>query len=212
MARILVVGASRGIGLATLKRALEAGHDVRAFARSASRIELADARLEKFDGDALDRPAIEKALEGCDCVVQSLGASVTFAKVDTFSRATRILVDAMTALGPRRLLCVTGFGAGETRGRGGILYDYLFMPLVLKRIYDDKDVQERIVRDSGLDWTIVRPGYLNNGPLTGRVEAIYDPSRWRLGPISRADVADYLVAAVADASTFRKTPVLVAAA
>ena len=211
MARVLVIGASRGIGLATVQRALEAGHEVRALSRAASRIELTNPRLEKIDGDALDKSAIEKALQSRDCVIQSLGASQFFAKVDLFSRATRILVDAMTASGPRRLLCVTGFGAGETRGRGGFLYDLVFMPLVLKRIYDDKDVQERIIRGSSLDWTIVRPGTLNNGPYTGRLEAIDEPSRWRLGPISRADVAGYLVGAIADASTFGKTPVLVAA-
>jgi putative NADH-flavin reductase len=211
MARVLVVGASRGIGLATVLRAVEAGHEVRAFSRAAGRIELTHPRLEKIDGDALDRAAVEKALQSQDCVIQSLGAKQLFAKVDLFSRATRILVDAMTAAGPRRLLCVTGFGAGETRGRGGLLYDLVFMPLVLKRIYDDKDVQERIVRGSSLDWTIVRPGILNNGPYTGRVEAINEPSQWRLGPISRADVAGYLVGAIADASTYGKSPVLVAA-
>lgn len=210
MARVLVIGASRGIGLEAVKLALEAGHDVCAFARSASRIALSNERLEKFDGDALDHSSVKLALRSRDAVIQVLGAPVSFAKVDTFSRATRILVDAMTANGPRRLLCVTGFGAGETRGRGGFLYDAIFMPLVLKRIYDDKDVQERIIRNSSLDWTIVRPGYLNDGPLTGRIDAIEEPARWRLGPISRADVAGYLVGAISDASTFRKTPVLVA--
>lgn len=212
MARILVIGASRGIGLATVKRALEADHEVRAFSRAASRIELTSPRLEKIDGDALIEAAVEKALQSEDAVIQVLGTGPSLSKVDTFSKATRILVDAMTASGPRRLLCVTGFGAGETRGRGGILYDYVFMPLVLRRIYDDKDVQERIIRDSSLDWTIVRPGYLSNGPYTGRVDAIDEPSKWRLGPISRADVAGYLVDAIADVSTFRKAPVLVASA
>ena len=148
MARILVIGASRGIGLATVKRALEADHEVRAFSRAASRIELTSPRLEKIDGDALIEAAVEKALQSEDAVIQVLGTGPSLSKVDTFSKATRILVDAMTASGPRRLLCVTGFGAGETRGRGGILYDYVFMPLVLRRIYDDKDVQERIIRDS----------------------------------------------------------------
>ncbi|KAB2847916.1 MAG: NAD(P)H-binding protein [Hyphomicrobiaceae bacterium] len=208
MARVLVIGASRGIGLETVNRALEVGHHVRAFARSASRIGVAHPQLEIIVGDALEAAAVGAAIEGQDAVIQTLGADAFLSKVETFSRATRILVDAMTAKGPRRLLSVTGFGAGETRGRGGLLYDFFVMPLVLKRVYDDKDVQERIIRSSGLDWTIVRPGYLTNRPFTGRIDVIEDPARWRLGSISRKDVAAYLVGAIADEASVGKAVVL----
>ena len=78
-----------------------------------------------------------------------------------FSKATRVLVDAMQAKGVKRLLVVTGLGAGDSRGHGGLLYDAVLFPLVLKRVYDDKDVAEQIVKASGLDWTIVRPGALD---------------------------------------------------
>ena len=64
----------------------------------------------------------------------------------------------------KRLIAVTGLGAGDSRGHGGFIYDAVVFPLLLKRVYDDKDVQERIVRSSGLDWTIVRPGLLTNRP------------------------------------------------
>src|SRR5262245_22501297 len=92
----------------------------------------------------------------------------------------------------KRLICVTGFGAGDSRGRGGLLYDVAFC-LLLGRIYDDKDVQERIIRNSRLDWVIVRPVILTDGPGTRAYRAVVDPRAWTCGFISRADVADFLI-------------------
>jgi NAD(P)-dependent dehydrogenase (short-subunit alcohol dehydrogenase family) len=77
MSAVLIIGASRGIGLEAVRLALKAGHSVRALARSASAIRLRDPRLEKLDGDALDREMIERALEGVHAVIQTLGVSPT---------------------------------------------------------------------------------------------------------------------------------------
>jgi hypothetical protein len=77
------------------------------------------------------------------------------------------LVDAMKAAGLKRLIAVTGLGAGDSRGHGGLLYDVVVFPLLLKRVYDDKDVQEWIIKSSGLDWTIVRPGSCGSMNLSG---------------------------------------------
>ncbi len=212
MARILIVGASRGTGLETVRKALAAGHSVRALARSASTIPIEDEKLEKVTGDATDKTALLNALEGVDAVIVTLGAapsaSTTISGTRLFSTATRALVDTMKETGVRRLVAVTGIGAGESRGHGGLLYDWVIFPLVLKRVYDDKDVQEQIIRQSGLDWTIVRPGLLTNGPATGQYRALLDPSEWRAGQISRADVADFLVREVAERKYAGQAPVL----
>lgn len=213
MARILIVGASRGTGLETVRKALAAGHSVRALARSASTIPIEDEKLEKVTGDATDKTALLNALEGVDAVIVTLGAapsaSTTISGTRLFSTATRALVDTMKETGVRRLVAVTGIGAGESRGHGGLLYDWVIFPLVLKRVYDDKDVQEQIIRQSGLDWTIVRPGLLTNGPATGQYRALLDPSEWRADQISRADVADFLVTEVTERNYVGRAPVLV---
>jgi putative NADH-flavin reductase len=213
MATVLVIGASRGIGLETVKRALDAGHRVRAFARGAASIPLEAPALARIAGDALDKTGVAAAVANCDVVIQSLGAAkgaqALLSGTTLFSQATRILIDAMREHGVRRLVAVTGFGAGDSRGHGGFLYDALIFPLVLKRVYDDKDVQEQMIRASGLDWTIARPGLLTSGPATGQVRALADPRDWRTGTISRADVADFLVREAFERRFVGKTPLLI---
>jgi putative NADH-flavin reductase len=213
MTKLLVIGASRGIGLETVKAALRAGHTVRALARSAASIPIQDAGLEKVSGDALDSDTIRDALRDVNVVIQTLGVDISpraiFERTTLFSRSTRILVDAMKAAGVKRLIAVTGLGAGDSRGHGGFLYDTLAFPLLLKRVYDDKDVQESIIKSSGLDWTIVRPGLLTSSPATGQYRALTAPKEWWFGTISRADVADFLVRQIGDGALIGTTPLLI---
>ena len=213
MARILVIGASRGIGLETVKALLARGHEVRAFARKATAIPIDDARLEKVDGNALDPASIAPALDGVDAVVQSLGVDFGVNAVvkgtTLFSSSTRILVDAMKQKGPQRLVAVTGFGAGDSRGHGGLLYDAVMFPLVLKRVYDDKDISEQMIKASGLEWTIARPGILTNSAAGGAYQVLTDPETWRAGPIARADVGDFLAEEVTARRYVHQTPVLI---
>ena len=153
------------------------------------------------------------AVAGADAVIQALGAPKTalavLAGTTLFSKATRILIDAMQAAGVRRLVTVTGMGAGDSRGHGGFLYDALMFPLVLKRIYDDKDVQEQMIRASGLDWTIARPGLLTGGAATGRMRVLADARTGRWARVTRADVADFLVREAFERRYVGKTPLLI---
>ena len=169
--------------------------------------------MEKLAGNALDSDTIRNALQSVDAVIQTLGVDISLRAIleptTLFSRSTRILVDAMKAAGVNRLVAVTGLGAGDSRGHGGILYDGVVFPLLLKRVYGDKDVQEWIIKSSGLDWTIVRPGLLTNRPATGRYRVLSVPQEWRFGVISRADVADFLVRQVDDRTLIGATPLLI---
>jgi putative NADH-flavin reductase len=202
VAIVLIIGASRGIGLETVRAALEAGHSVGALARSARRIRLDHPKLEKMAGDALGIATVKRALTGVDVVIQSLGVAAGLEAIlkptRFFSKATRVLVTAIEEAQVKRLICVTGFGAGDSRGRGGFLYNAAFH-LLLGRVYDDKDVQERIVRNSKLDWVIVRPVILTDGPKTNAYRALVDPrdsSRvptWRISSSSRSTTTPFYI-------------------
>ena len=210
MTTVLIVGASKGIGLETTRQALEAGYHVRAMSRSAASISVTDPSLEKLDGDALLHDDVEAALSGVDAVVLSLGvrAGDLLRPVTLFSAATRLLVSAMKRQGVRRLICVTGFGAGESESRISCLQRLPFK-LVFGRAYADKSLQEDAIENSGLEWTIARPGVLIGGPRTGRYKVLANPVQWRNGIISRADVADFLVRQIRDRNYIGQAPVLV---
>ena len=213
MAKVLIIGASRGIGLETVRAALRAGHRVRALARSAASMPIQDANLDTVSGDALDRDTIRDALQDVEVVIQTLGVNfapkLIFEGTTLFSGSTRILVDAMKVAGVKRLIAVTGLGAGDSRGHGGFIYDTVVFPLLLKRVYDDKDVQEWIIRSSGLDWTIVRPGLLRNRPATGRYRVLTGSKDWQFGAISRSDVANFLVEQIDNRTLVGTTPLLI---
>lgn len=208
--RVLIIGASKGIGLETTRQALEAGHNVRALARSANAIAVSNPSLEKKRGDALKSEDVEAALVGVDVVIQTLGVGLgdLFRPVNLFSDATRVLIAAMRSQGIKRLICVTGFGAGDSRASISCLQRLPFQ-IVFGRAYDDKSLQEKLIKESELDYTIVRPGVLTSGPRTGRYRVLVDPSQWRNGIIARADVAEFLVRQIGDQTYIRETPVLI---
>ena len=208
--RVLIVGASKGIGLETTRQALDAGHDVRALARSAAAIAVSNPMLEKVPGDALKTEDVEAALVGVDAVILTLGVRIgdLFRPAHLFSDATRVLITAMRSHGIKRLICVTGFGAGDSRASISCLQRLPFQ-IVFGRAYDDKSLQEKLIKESKLDWTIARPGVLTSGPRTGRYRILDKASQWRNGIISRADVAEFLVRQIGDQAYFRKTPVLI---
>lgn len=192
--RALLIGATGALGRQVLAAARRDGLAVRAFARDPNALAGVEGGEDVTQGDARDRVALERALEGCDRVISALGNSrITLKPVTLLSDATTALVAAMRAQGVRRLVCVTGMGAGDSRGHGGFFYDRLMLPLVLREIYKDKDRQEAVVRGSGLDWTLVRPAFLTNAPGRGRWREILRFEGERMTKIARADVATYLV-------------------
>jgi putative NADH-flavin reductase len=209
---VLVMGASSGIGLAVTQLALERGYAVRALARSAAGIALSHPLLTRQPGDACNAPDVARALAGVDAVVQALGVPagprMVTGPVTLFSAATRVLLPAMAAAGVRRLITITGFGAGDSRTAISPLQRVGFM-LVFGRAYADKDIQEQLIRASGLDWTLVRPGVLTNGRASGRYRVLAEPAGWRNGIIARADVADFVVRQIDGRDYVGKAPVLI---
>ena len=191
--KILIAGATGGTGRLIVDKAIARGYEVTALVRSLDKGKgLQGAKL--IVGDARDEASLRAALKGQDAVISALGTPASpFREVTLLSSATRALVNAMKAEHVARLVCITGIGAGDSAGHGGFLFDNLIFPLLLRKVYRDKDRQEAIVRESGLDWVLVRPSVLNDKPERDTTRALTDLSGFHGGTISRGDVAGFVV-------------------
>lgn len=192
--RVLIIGAAGPLGQELTRAALKEDHQVTALVRRPDSIAGGDKNLTVTQGDVLQLGALDIPMAGQDAVICSLGVKITRAPVRVFSEGTENVIRAMRRHNVRRLLCITGVGAGDSRGHGGFLYDRLIQPLFLKTIYEDKDRQEQIVRASDRDWMLIRPARLTNGLARKRFSVVQTVRGLRAGKISRADVADWTVA------------------
>lgn len=188
--KLLCFGASGGTGRQLVEQALERGHAMTAFVRRPESMQASHARLDVVAGDIEDAGSIERAMPGHDAVLSALGVNV-LKENSILSEGTRRILDAMERHGVRRFVCESSLGVGDSRGQLGPLYNWIFLPLMLRHVFRDKQRQEDLIRASRSDWTIVRPGALTHGPRTGTY-AVGVP-RVRSPRVSRADVASFML-------------------
>ncbi len=125
----------------------------------------------------------------------------------TLSEGTRNIVRAMDKNGVKRFICESSLGIGDSHGQLGIFYNFVMIPLLLRNIFADKEVQEDIIKNSDLDWVIVRPGVLTNGPHTASYRAGFATTDHSIrARVSRADVADFMLRQVTNDTYLRQTP------
>jgi putative NADH-flavin reductase len=205
--RLLIVGATGGTGRQLVRQALERGHHVTALARNPSRLEVRHERLAVVQGDVLDAPSVEAAVRGQDAVLCALGHKRWFYPTRILSEGTRNLIRAMEKQSVRRFVCETSLGIGDSFGRMGLYYTLFVGVFILPFYFFDKVRQERLIRSSSLDWVIVRPGALTNGPKRGvyRHGAKVGNWLWTVR-ISRAYVADFMLNQVTSDVYLRQSP------
>jgi putative NADH-flavin reductase len=191
---VLVIGATGPLGQEIVASALAAKHSVTALARDPAKTSF-PAEVQVARGDVLNRGSLTGAVRGQNAVISSLGSKLSLKPTTLLSEGTRNVVDAMRQAGVRRLICITGIGAGDSQGHGGVVYDHIIQPLLLNQIYKDKTRQEAVVRESGLDWTIVRPAQLTNGPArgAGAYRVLTDLGGVTATKIARKDVSAFTV-------------------
>jgi putative NADH-flavin reductase len=199
--KLTIFAATGGIGRQVLEQAIAAGHDVTAVVRNPTTLP-PGVRVVTADLAAADPAALASAVAGADAVVSGLGPR-SASETGIASCGTRAIVRAMQATGVRRIVVVSAAPVGTVPSPGrpkppkhdpgdGFFMRNLFSPLAkvaLRKHFADFALMEDILRDSGLDWTVVRPPRLNDRPLTGRYRTA-DGQNLRGGwLISRADVA-----------------------
>jgi putative NADH-flavin reductase len=206
--KVLIIGGTGGTGQLIVREARDRGHDVVAMVRSKEKA-ASLGQVHLVVGDATDESTLAAALSGCDAVISALGTPMSpFKEVTLLSTATAAMIHAMESQKVRRLICITGMGAGDSKGHGGFIFDRIFNPLMLRKIYVDKDRQESLIRSSHLQWIIIRPSVLNDKPATGRIRALTDLSSFHGGSISRADVAKFTVDQLTDDRYLKLTPLI----
>ncbi len=202
--KLLIFGSTSSIGRLLIKQALEQGHTLTAFTRDATKVNIKHNNLQVTRGDVMDPASVERAIKGHEVVLCSLGAG---RKGTVRSEGTRNIISSMEKVGVRRLICQSTLGVGDSWGNLNVFWKYIMFGLLLRPAYADHVSQEDYVRQSRLDWTIVRPGAFTDGERTGKYRHGF-PSTDKTTKlkISRADVADFMLKQLIDDMYLHKTP------
>ena len=210
--KIVVFGATGGTGRAVVHSLLADGHEVTGFARDPAALAPLPG-LHTVSGDALRPDDVARAVAGQEAVVVSLGISQH--RVGLVPRPTREgppyvgeagtgnVIAAMQAAGVVRLVCVTSFGVGDTRAAAPLLFKVVFR-LFMRAVMADKERQERQVKASGLDWTLVQPVGLTDRPAAGHWVTSTSGKTGR-SMVSRADLGAFIAAEVVQRCHVRET-------
>lgn len=204
--KISIIGASQGTGALAVRRALDRGDHVTAFARNPQRLMLEHPKLDRMQGDFHDPVAVDSAIAGQDAVIITASSTTLRgfkAKPTYFSEGTAHVIAAMHKHSVKRLVVLSAIGVGESQVLMGLVVRKLVIGYLLRLPFADHERQEAMVRASGLDWVIARPGRLTNGPANGRYQRTAALEKVP-GSISRADVADFLIEATGGDTWLRK--------
>jgi len=190
--KVIVFGATGSVGRIATQRMLDAGHSVTAFARNPCKLGIDHPDLTYWTGDVLNPAHVDEAMRGMDAAVITLGAGASRTS-RVRSQGTMQIIEAMHAHGVRRLICQTTLGTHESWSNLNFFWKRIMFGLLLGPAHKDHELQEYLVRASGLDWTIVRPSAFTDGPATGTFDEGFGPGhRPRTLKIARADVAEFL--------------------
>jgi putative NADH-flavin reductase len=209
--RILVLGATGGTGQHVVSQGLQQGHSVTVLVRHPERLRLESDRLRVLVGSVTDDShALHAAARDQDVVISALGVGSSLKSGGLIARSVPAIVRAMQTAGVRRLIFTSAYGVGETY-RDLPLVPRMAIRTLLKDLYADKQVGEDELRRLGSDieWTLVYPVTLTNGPRTGHYRAGERLTLHGLPRISRADVADFILSQMDDDRSFLRKGVLV---
>ncbi len=203
--KLLIFGATGGTGHQLVEQSLEQGHRVTAFARNPAKLDIKHTHLQVFQGDVMDLPSVEQAVQGQDAVVCVLGAGQKLTGTIR-SEGTQQIIRAMEKVGIQRFICQSTLGAGDSWGSLNFFWKYIMFGFLLRDVFADHQRQENHVQQSHLDWTIIRPGAFVEGTRTGQYRHSFPGTdKTAKLKISRADVADFILKQLADEASIHQT-------
>ena len=205
--KLVVFGASGGTGQEIIGQALEQGHEVTAFVRDPKKLAIKNS-LHTIEGDTLnDQAAVARAISGHDAIICALGRANSLTSAGLIAGSMAAIVPEAKKQNVRRLILISAFGVGDSSSNAPLVMQLMYR-LLLRGIYRDKKAGEDIVKASDLDWTIIHPVMLTNGPKTKAYRSGERLSLKGIPKISRADVAHFALAQLTDDTFLRKTAVI----
>ncbi len=205
--KLAIIGASGGTGKILVRKALDAGHEVRALVRNPSKLAISHPGLTPVTGNVLDRAKVEEAVRGADAVVSALGP-VRGDPPGLMRPAATNIVNAMKTTGAKRLVYMTGAGVVQPEDPKSLVPMIMLpiMKLLAKNVLEDSAAGVDAVKNSSLDWIVVRAPRLGDVPpkkqyRTGYIKPKFDA-------MSREDVADFVLKQVTSNEYLRKLPIV----
>jgi putative NADH-flavin reductase len=202
--KLLILGATGKTGRQIVTQALEKGHEVTALARDSKKVDIQHPRLRIVEGDVRNSQAVGAAMAGQQAVISAIGRGLSFKSENLIAESVPGIIAAMRTTGITRLIFTSALGVGDTY-RISPLLPKIFFSTLLRGIYADKLIGDQMIRNSGLDWTIVQPAVLTDGPLTTNYRVGEHLSLSGMNKVSRADTAHFIVDRINDRTTFGKT-------
>lgn len=202
--RVLVLGATGRTGRPLVRRALEEGCAVTAFVRDRSSLGPAEGQRIVV-GDVMSVEDVRAAAEGQEAVLNAIGSRQIRHPIEVAT--TKVLLAACADADVRRLVVCSAFGVGATRRDAAPLSRFFFRT-VLGKVYAQKEVADAMVRDSGLDWTLVYPTRLTDDPPRGDFQAVERLPRDGVPRISREDVAQFMLDQLSSDTWLKRTVVV----
>ncbi len=206
--KLAVFGASGRTGKPLVAQALERGFEVRALVRDPAKLDVSQENLLVIRGDVLNATDVAETVDGCDAVLSVLGQTKGSPK-DLQTVATRHIVAAMKTYGVTRVVSLTGAGVRDPNDRPKLV-DRVFgllLATVARNVIQDADAHAEVLRQSGLEWTLVRGPRLTEGPRTDTYKVGY-VGKDSGTQASRADIADFMLRQLSDDAWVRKAPMV----
>lgn len=205
--KLLIIGGTGGTGKELIKQALEQGHSLTALVRNPEKVKITHQNLNVIKGNVLDYDKVQEVVAEQDAVLSVLGHKRFIIKTTILSEGTKNIISAMEKRSVNRFICVTSLGINDSRFKLGLYYTLFIIPFILFLYFWDKAKQEKLIRSSNLNWTIVRPGQLTNGRKRGSYKHGSNVGNFILTKmISRADVAHFILCQLNDTAYLKKTP------
>lgn len=203
--KLIIFGATGSVGRHLVLQALEQNHQVTAFARNPQALEISHPRLTLYAGDVYQPDAVTDAIKHQDGVLITLGSKKLTGQVR--SVGTQNIVQAMQQHQVKRLICQTTLGMGDSYAVLNFYWKVIMFGLLLRFVFNDHKKQEAVVKNSSLDWTIVRPSAFNDDETSESYRSGFsnDEKNLRLS-ISRKNVAHFMLRQISDKTYMKQTP------